>query len=339
MSPQARLVLNPRLCDRCGRCLSVCPLNALRVGRSYIMVDWVRCDGCNKCVSACKAGAIKAVGGASQTPRARSSAAVSAAGKKAAPHRATKPVKRKRPYEGFEWSLLEAAATLSVTFSAFMAKEAFTASKTLLAMPTEVLVPIRIGVLAIYYALQVALLRWLIHRRDGSFAEAFGLGRLGTNVAEKFRSIGLVAAGLLGTRVIATVYGLVTRELGLTPQAGADTVTRVFGTAPGGLLLAVIMLVFIGPFVEELVFRGALLRGLQTKLGVWPAIVIQALLFAAFHRSWWLLLPMTVLGIALGWLAHERRSLWPAIALHALYNALSVAAVVWVVVAGGVGRS
>ena len=93
------------------------------------------------------------------------------------------------------------------------------------------------------------------------------------------------------------------------------------------------MLVFVGPFVEELVFRGALLRGLEAKLGAWPAIVIQALLFAAFHRSWWLLLPMTVLGIALGWLAHERRSLWPAIALHSLYNALSVAAVLWVVMA------
>jgi membrane protease YdiL (CAAX protease family)/ferredoxin len=337
MSAQARLLLTPRLCDRCGKCLSVCPLNALRVGRAYIMVDWVRCDGCNQCVAVCEAGAIKSLGAASQTPRARSAAGLSAGtggGKAVASAKSTKPVKRKREHERFEWSLLEAAATLSVTFSAFMAKEALIASAAMQAMPTEVLVPVRIAVLTVYYALQIALLWWLVRRRGGSFAESFGLGRLNTPLAEKLRSIGLVIAGLLGTRVIATVYGLVTRELGLTPQAGTDTVTRVFGTAPGGLLLAVVMLVFIGPFVEELVFRGALLRGLEARLGMWPAIVIQAVLFAAFHRSWWLLLPMTVLGIALGWLAHERRSLWPAIVLHGLYNALSVAAVVWVVMAG-----
>ncbi len=113
------------------------------------------------------------------------------------------------------------------------------------------------------------------------------------------------------------------------PQAGADTITRVFGTSAGGLVLAAVMLVVVGPFVEECVFRGALLRGLEARIGAWPAIVVQAVLFAAFHRSWWLLLPMTVLGIALGWLAHERRSLWPAIALHAAYNSLTVGAVVW----------
>jgi len=215
-----------------------------------------------------------------------------------------------------------------------MAKEALTASDKLLAMPTEVLVPVRVAVLAVYYALQVALLWWLVHRRGASFIEAFSLGRTGSPAAEKLRSAWLVFVGLIGTRAIGTAYGLVTRELGLTPQAGTDTVTHVFGTAPAGLVLAVIMLVFVGPFVEELVFRGALLRGLEARLGAWPAIVIQALLFAAFHRSWWLLLPMTVLGIALGWLAHERKSLWPAIVMHSLYNALSVAAVVWVVAAG-----
>lgn len=335
MSAQARLLLAPRACDRCGRCLAVCPLNALRVGRAYIMVDWVRCDGCNKCVAVCDAGAIKSLGGAAQTPRARSAVRASTGGSPAAaPGKAAQPLKRKREHERFEWSLLEAAATLSVTFSAFMAKEALIASDTLQAMPTEVLVPARIAVLAVYYALQIALLWWLVRRRGGAFLESFHLGRMGTSLSEKARSIWLVIAGLLATRAIATGYGLLTRELGLTPQAGVDTVTRVFGTAPSGLLLAVVMLVFVGPFVEEIVFRGALLRGLEAKLGAWPAIVIQALLFAAFHRSWWLLLPMTVLGVALGWLAHERRSLWPAIALHALYNALSVAAVVWVVVTG-----
>jgi membrane protease YdiL (CAAX protease family) len=35
---------------------------------------------------------------------------------------------------------------------------------------------------------------------------------------------------------------------------------------------------------------------------------------------------MFVLGVALGWLAHAREGLWPSIAVHALYNAITVAA-------------
>jgi len=82
MSAQARLILTPRQCDRCGACLSACPLNALRVGRAYIMVDWARCDGCGKCVAVCERGAIKS--STAQTPRARSAAKAAATGKKPA---------------------------------------------------------------------------------------------------------------------------------------------------------------------------------------------------------------------------------------------------------------
>jgi len=314
VSTSTKLLVKPRACDHCGRCLKACPLGALRVGRSYIMVDWARCDSCGRCAAVCRTGAIR-VTGAAATPRARSSAAAPALRKRNVPVRETGP---------FAWTLLEAVATLSVTFSAFMAKEAVLASPAILALPTAQLVPLRVGVLAIYYALQVALLWWLVYRRGADFLDAFQLRDVGEGVG---RSIWLVVVGLLGTRALATAYGLLTRQLGLTPDAGTSTVTRVFGTAPAGLVLAVVMLVFVGPFVEELVFRGALLRGLESRLGPWPAIVIQALLFAAFHRSWWLLAPMTVLGVALGWLAHERRSLWPSVAVHAFYNGLSVLAV------------
>lgn len=350
MSASGRLLVKPRVCDRCGRCLRACPLGALRVGRSYIMVDWARCDACGRCVRACGTGALALAGAAAPTagtapraavpayrrrePVARGAAESAArasgacASGTARPAGAVPKAAHAADGEPFAWSLLEAAATLSVTFSAFMAKEALLASRVVAALPPARLVPLRSGVLAVYYALQLALLWWLVRRRGGSFSEAFSLVGAGERGSDGWlRSAGLVAAGLVLTRVLATGYGLLTQRLGLMPAAGTDTVTRVFGTAPAGLALAVVMLVFVGPFVEELVFRGALQRGLESRFGVWPAIVAQALLFAAFHRSWWLLVPMTLLGVALGWLARRRRSLWPPIALHALYNALSVAAV------------
>jgi len=314
------------------------------------MVDWARCDGCCACVKACDRGAIThAAGAAVHRPRAATSGkaasdkAVAAPGStprsrsiaetKASKAKAGKSPSAKSSHSitvgSFTWTILEAAAMLSVTFAAFMAKELLLASDIVRALPAEALVPVRAIALAAFYAVQIWLLRFLVRRRDGSFADALGLSRQEAAFGEIAQSVGLVLAGLVATRVIATLYGVVTREFGLMPGAGADTITHVFGTSGGGLALAGFMLIVVGPFVEECVFRGALLRGLEARIGAWPAIVAQALLFAAFHRSWWLLFPMTVLGIALGWLAHERKSLWPAIALHAAYNALTIGAIVW----------
>lgn len=341
-----RIIVNPRYCDRCGRCLEVCHLNALRIGRSYIMVDWQRCDGCMTCARVCERGAItssaSAAAGAARAktpkPVAGTSGRTGAAAAKTAstPRQAstaktaaaTKSGSRSITVGHFDWTILEAVAMLSVTFAAFMAKELVLASATVQSLPAEGMVAARALVLAGYYAVQIAVLGWLVRRREGVFSDALGLRGSGDGFGEVMASAGLVAGGLVATRVLATLYGLATRAFGVTPDTSA--VTRVFGTTPIGLTLAALMIVFVGPFVEECVFRGALLRGLEARIGAWPAIVAQALLFAAFHRSWWLLVPMTVLGLALGWLAHERRSLWPAIALHAAYNAITVAAVVLV---------
>lgn len=214
---------------------------------------------------------------------------------------------------------------LSVTFSVFMAKEAVSASEWIAALDAQVQLLVRVLVLALYYAVQVGVIVWLVRRRDGDPASALGIRHEVHAWYEALRSVGLVIAGLVVTRALASVYALITREMGLLPRSVTD-LPSVFGGGGAGFALAVLMVVLIGPTVEELVFRGALQEGLAARLGVWPAIVVQAALFAAFHRSWWLLLPTFILGVVLGWLAERRDSLWPPIALHALYNAITVVA-------------
>ena len=340
MSPAPRLTLDPRACDRCGRCLAVCERNAIRVGRTFIAIDWTRCDACGACAKACAPGAIvvragapkprpaakkasvasagrPAPAGPAATPRARSAAATPRARGVAAP--------RTGPRGGFQWSLLEAAAMLSVTFSAFVVKEALVVSSAIASLPGQLAILAQVGVLALYYALQVAVLVWLVRRRDGEPGAALGLRPFGAPVTHALASAGFVLAGLVGTRLIASAYVWLTREAGLMPEATVS-LPGLFGSDAVGLLLAIVMVVVVGPLVEEAVFRGALLEGLAARFGVWPAILAQAALFAAFHRSLWLLFPTFVLGVALGWLAHERESLWPPIAMHALYNAITVAA-------------
>jgi membrane protease YdiL (CAAX protease family) len=214
---------------------------------------------------------------------------------------------------------------LSVTFSAFVVKETLSASDAMQSVPAELATPARIGVLALYYAVQVAVLVWLVRRRGGEPAAALGLSGRAFTVTGALASAGLVAGGLVITRLLASAYAYLTRLWGLMPAEGAD-LPSLFGADATGFVLAVLMVVLVGPLVEEAVFRGALLEGLAARFGAWPAIVAQAALFAALHRSLWLLFPTFALGIVLGYLAHERESLWPPIVLHSLYNAITVAA-------------
>ncbi len=214
---------------------------------------------------------------------------------------------------------------LSVTLAAFMGKELVLASDAVRSLAPEALVIVRAAVLAVYYAVQLTVLVGLVRRGGRRFADALGLRARDRGARKALVSAGFVFVLLIGTRSVSTLYGLVSRTMGITPDS--SVLEQAFGTTPVGLLLAGIMVVLIGPFVEECVFRGVLLQGLSSRMAPWAAIVVQAAMFAAFHRSWWLLFPMFVLGVALGWLARERQALWPAIVLHATYNAITIAAV------------
>ena len=214
---------------------------------------------------------------------------------------------------------------LSVTFSMFMVKEVISLSDWVAALEAPVQLPVRVLVLALYYAVQVGVIVWLVKRRGGEPLRALGMAHRPWSFGDVARSTGLVVAGLVVTRLLASLYAFITRELGLLPQSATD-LPALFGSGEAGFLLALLMVVVIGPTVEELVFRGALQEGLAARFGVWPAIIVQAALFAAFHRSWWLLVPTFILGVVLGWLAEDRDGLWPPIVLHALYNAITVVA-------------
>lgn len=253
---------------------------------------------------------------ASATPRKRSAKAAA---------EATPRAPKGGARGGFQWSLLEAAAMLSVTFSMFMVKEVISLSSWVASLEAPVQLPVRVLVLALYYAVQVGVIVWLVRRRGGEPLRALGIAHEQHSFGQVARSTGLVVVGLVVTRLLASLYAFITRELGLLPQSATD-LPALFGSGEAGFLLALLMVVVIGPTVEELVFRGALQEGLAARFGVWPAIIVQAALFAAFHRSWWLLVPTFILGVVLGWLAEDRDGLWPPIVLHALYNAITVVA-------------
>ncbi len=80
------------------------------------------------------------------------------------------------------------------------------------------------------------------------------------------------------------------------------------------------------PLVEETFFRGYLCRALAGRIGRWPAIFLQAMLFSLHPGHWAQGLPnlISIVGFGLlsGWLVEKRDSIWPAFGAHAFANGL-----------------
>ena len=80
------------------------------------------------------------------------------------------------------------------------------------------------------------------------------------------------------------------------------------------------------PVFEELLFRGILLNGLLRNYSPAVAIGQSALLFGVFHFNPAQSLSAALMGLLLGWLYYQTRSLGLCIGLHALNNLLAFSA-------------
>ena len=74
---------------------------------------------------------------------------------------------------------------------------------------------------------------------------------------------------------------------------------------------------------EEALFRGLILRSLLRRFPAGISILIASLLFGLFHGTE-RLLPTATLGVLLALVTWRSGSLWPAVILHALNNAILV---------------
>lgn len=184
-------------------------------------------------------------------------------------------------------------------------------------------------VLTLGYAVQLILVRAVSASHGLVLSETIGLTRP-CGPARAWVSLAL--GGALAARAFAAVYGLVVERLGVH-LSGADS--DPFSVFPGGYLSVIVMLailVLIAPFAEEVVFRGVLLPALGARWGTIAAVAISSAVFAAFHASVYLLLPIFIAAAVFGALAVRFRSLWPAFLAHATFNGL--AAVVVLVLKG-----
>lgn len=356
----AHLTLKPESCDRCGLCVRTCPQAILKVGGGYIYVDTSACTGCMSCADVCTTGAItrrsiperptasslrpsevpKVVVGSRAEAKALRRAADDAekartAHAKASIHQAKAIATATERSSLLErdglpvWTLRDAAIMVAVMVLLIAMKNLALGSQAMQVMPAHAQIGARAFVLGAFYLGGLLALVGLSRQHAMTLPRAFGLGRLGRSWSHRFVSAGLVIAMFVLARAIALLWGAMAQAVGWNPTRSAE-LTTVFGAGGAGLVLSIVMVAVVGPVIEEMVFRGILQRAAGERWGMWPAILGAALLFSLAHGTAWVIVPTFVMGTAAGWLAWSRCSLWPAIALHVLYNGSAIAAAFFV---------
>ena len=92
-----------------------------------------------------------------------------------------------------------------------------------------------------------------------------------------------------------------------------------------GWIVLAVMVVICAPVVEELFYRGLVLRSLDKRgLATWVSVLCSAALFAAVHFQPLQFVGLLVLGLVLAAMTERQQRLGLAIWTHAAFNATTV---------------
>ena len=170
---------------------------------------------------------------------------------------------------------------------------------------------------ALYGALALGV--WLfIRRRRGVAWSELGFRPVGPGAL--LAMVPLVPVILIADALVAALIARFT---------GAYENPQVASLAPDGVLSfrdfagIFVAAAVIAPVVEELLFRGVLYPYLRARTGVPAAVVGSAALFAVVHGYVILMPVLFVTGVALALVRERYESILPAIALHAMNNAVA----------------
>lgn len=161
-----------------------------------------------------------------------------------------------------------------------------------------------------------------IARRAGGWAAAFGWGR------PRLADIGqILLFALIGLGVRIAVGGA---TLAVFPQLRHEQLSNLHlsGLSTTVLVLAIVIAVLVGPPIEELMFRGMVLRAGMRRVGFLPAALVGSLIFGACH-AWeehtaagavFIAVNTAAFGLVQCFLVRRTARLGPAIAVHGLSN-------------------
>jgi membrane protease YdiL (CAAX protease family) len=133
--------------------------------------------------------------------------------------------------------------------------------------------------------------------------------------------LGLAVPAWIGAQLLAAAAALLLEAVGFSQEVGVlDTVLE-----RGDPTVILVAFLLVAPAAEEIFFRGVVYNAWERERGPRVALFGSAALFAVIHTSLFSLVPIFALGIALAIVYRSTRSLLATIAMHAGFNAISVA--------------
>jgi len=159
-----------------------------------------------------------------------------------------------------------------------------------------------------------------------------GSGNARDDVGLRFRTfdLGWGPVTWLASLAAQIVVAIIILTLHIPFVSNTEGVSDLSGNRTYIIAFAVLA-VLVAPVVEEIVFRGIILRGLCSRLAPWLAIGVQGVLFGAAHvdpvrglGNIGLVIVLSAVGVVLGGAAYLTRRLAPTMIAHALINTLAV---------------
>lgn len=144
------------------------------------------------------------------------------------------------------------------------------------------------------------------------------------------RALALTLGGLVGIWVAGVVLNVFLKageEQGLVPDQWDSSRAGAF--AANFVVIAV-----VAPIVEETTYRGLGFAAVRSSFGSAAAVLVTGVAFGLSHGLLVALPVLSLFGVVLAALRWRTDSLYPPIILHALFNAVALAAAVTLDVGG-----
>jgi hypothetical protein len=179
------------------------------------------------------------------------------------------------------------------------------------------------------YVLGVFLLQWILivipliiftKKKYKLKIKHFGINKIGV-----FETIKLVLTGyllFLGITLIISLIIIYT-NIKIPGYQIQEKILPLFGDGLINIIIAGIIIIVIAPILEEVFFRGFILRSMVNKTGIVAGSLISAGIFAVFHMQWGSIIPIFILGLIINSLVIKKKSIIPAIFFHIFNNAIS----------------
>ena len=161
-------------------------------------------------------------------------------------------------------------------------------------------------------------------------SDRWGTGKFFNDVGLKpeFSDLGwgpVVWLAAIGTQI---TIGALVLALGVPLSNNTDGINDITDDRTY-LVSLVITAVIAAPFVEEIVFRGVVMRGLRSRLAAVPTVILQGVLFGVAHvdpvrgaGNIGLAIILSGVGVAFGAAAYLLRRIGPSIVAHAIFNGM-----------------